>query len=74
LGHSAPGGDLPVNTNGGGLSYTHTGRLGMFALQESVRQLRGEAEAQVPGVETSLALGVAHFFSGAGVVIMSSRP
>jgi acetyl-CoA acetyltransferase len=73
-GHSAPGGGLPVNTNGGGLSYTHTGRLGMFALQESVRQLRGEAEAQVPGVETSLALGVAHFFSGAGVVIMSAHP
>jgi acetyl-CoA acetyltransferase len=73
-GHSAPGGDLPVNTNGGGLSYTHTGRLGMFAMQESVRQLRGEAEAQVPGVETSLALGVAHFFSGAGAVIMSGKP
>ncbi|WP_349305948.1 thiolase [Pseudofrankia sp. DC12] len=72
-GHSAPGGDLPVNTNGGGLSYTHTGRLGMFAMQESVRQLRGEAEAQVPGVRTSLAHGIAHFFSGAGTVIMSNQ-
>lgn len=72
-GHSAPGGDLPVNTNGGGLSYTHTGRLGMFALLESVRQLRGEAEAQVPNVHISLAHGVAHFFSGAGTVIMTNQ-
>ncbi|MBL7632117.1 thiolase C-terminal domain-containing protein [Frankia nepalensis] len=72
-GRSAPGGDLPVNTNGGGLSYTHTGRLGMFAMQESVRQLRGEAEAQVPGIRTSLAHGIAHFFSAAGTVIMSNQ-
>jgi acetyl-CoA acetyltransferase len=73
-GHSAPGGELPVNTNGGGLSYTHTGRLGMFAMQESVRQLRGEAEAQLPNVETSLAHGLAHFFSAAGTVIMGNQP
>ena len=45
---TAPGGDFPLNTNGGGLSYTHTGMYGMFAIQESVRQLRGEAAAQLP--------------------------
>ena len=28
--NSAPGGRLPLNTNGGGLSYTHTGMYGMF--------------------------------------------
>src|ERR1700751_5810443 len=39
-GNTAPGGKLPLNTNGGGLSYTHTGMYGMFAIQESVRQLR----------------------------------
>ena len=44
--HTAPGGDFPVNTNGGGLSYTHTGMYGMFAIQESVAQLRGEAGAR----------------------------
>ncbi len=32
--NTAPGGKLPLNTNGGGLSYTHTGMYGMFALQE----------------------------------------
>ena len=42
-GHTAIGGRLPVNTNGGGLNYTHSGMYGMYALQESIRQLRGEA-------------------------------
>jgi acetyl-CoA acetyltransferase len=72
-GHSAPGGDLPINTNGGGLSYTHTGMYGMFALQESVRQLRGEAAAQVPNVKVSIAHGPAGFFAGAGTVIMTNQ-
>ena len=35
-----PGGKLPLNTNGGGLSYAHSGMYGMFALQESVRQVQ----------------------------------
>ncbi len=39
--HRAPGGKLPINTNGGGLSYMHSGMYGMYALQESVRQMRG---------------------------------
>src|SRR5215469_3753079 len=43
--HTAPGGKLPLNTNGGGLSYMHSGMYGMYALQESVRQLRGVAAA-----------------------------
>jgi acetyl-CoA acetyltransferase len=70
---SAPGGDLPINTNGGGLSYTHTGMYGMFALQESVRQLRGEAAAQLPNVKVSLAHGPAGFFAAAGTVIMTNQ-
>ena len=37
---TAPGGDFPMNTNGGGLSYTHPGMYGMFAIIEAVRQLR----------------------------------
>ena len=41
--NTAPGGKLPLNTNGGGLSYMHSGMYGMYALQESVRQMRGIA-------------------------------
>ena len=46
-GNTRPGGKLPLNTNGGGLSYMHSGMYGMYALQESVRQMRGIAPAQV---------------------------
>jgi acetyl-CoA acetyltransferase len=70
---TAPGGDFPLNTNGGGLSYTHTGMYGMFALQESVRQLRGEAAAQLPDVKISISHGPAGFFAGAGTVIMTNQ-
>jgi acetyl-CoA acetyltransferase len=71
-GNTSPGGRLPLNTNGGGLSYTHTGMYGMFAMQESVRQLRGEAAAQVDGLEIAIALGVGMFFAAAGAVIFSN--
>jgi len=46
--NTAPGGRLPLNTNGGGLSYMHSGMYGMYALQESVRQMQGSAPAQIP--------------------------
>jgi acetyl-CoA acetyltransferase len=39
-GRIAPGGELPVNTNGGGLSYGHPGMYGMLALVEAVRRVR----------------------------------
>ena len=49
-GHTGPGGSLPMNTNGGGLSYTHPGMYGMFLLTEATKQLRGECgERQVDG-------------------------
>jgi acetyl-CoA acetyltransferase len=54
----APGGRLPVNTNGGGLSCVHPGMYGIFALIEAVRQLRGEGgDRQVAGARTALAHG-----------------
>lgn len=71
--HSAPGGDFPINTNGGGLSYTHTGMYGMFAIQESVRQLRGEAEAQVDGVEVSLVHAPGGMFSATSTLILGNQ-
>jgi len=64
---------LPMNTNGGGLSYTHTGMYGMFAIQEAVRQLHGEAAAQVPGVKVSFVQGVGMMFSAAGSLVLSNR-
>ncbi|HVB90509.1 MAG TPA: acetyl-CoA acetyltransferase [Acidimicrobiales bacterium] len=57
-GKLGPGGALPMNTNGGGLSFTHPGMYGMFLITEAVRQLRGEGGArQVPGAEIAVAHG-----------------
>ena len=67
--HTAPGGKLPLNTNGGGLSYMHSGMYGMYAMQESIRQIRGVAPAQVPGAKISVAHGVGGMFSVAGTII-----
>lgn len=71
--HTAPGGKLPVNTNGGGLSYMHSGMYGMYALQESVRQLRGTAPAQVPGAEISVCHGVGGMFGASGTIVFSNQ-
>jgi acetyl-CoA acetyltransferase len=72
-GATRPGGALPMNTNGGGLSYTHTGMYGMFAIQEAIRQLRGEAPAQVPGARVSFVQGVGMYFAAAGSLIFSNE-
>jgi acetyl-CoA acetyltransferase len=71
-GRTSPGGELPVNTNGGGLCYTHTGQYGMFAVQESVRQLRGTAFRQVDGVSTSLVQGVGGMFGAAATLVLAN--
>jgi len=71
--NTAPGGRLPVNTNGGGLSYMHSGMYGMYALQESVRQLRGIAPAQVRDAKISLCHGVGGFFGASGTIIMGNE-
>lgn len=71
--HTAPGGKLPLNTNGGGLSYMHSGMYGMYALQESVRQMRGIAPAQVQGAKISVAHGVGGMFAASGTIIFSNE-
>ena len=54
----APGGRLPVNTNGGGLSCVHPNMYGAFITIEAVRQLRGECgERQVKGAKTAVVNG-----------------
>jgi acetyl-CoA acetyltransferase len=73
-GNTEPGGALPMNTNGGGLSYTHTGMYGMFAIQEGVRQVRGEAAAQVDGPEISVVVGNGGMFATSGVLVLGRQP
>lgn len=67
---TAPGGDFPMNTNGGGLSYTHSGMYGIFTLIELTRQLRGEAGGrQVSGAEVGIAHGPGGMFAAASTLI-----
>ncbi len=72
-GHTRPGGKLPLNTNGGGILYTHTGMYGMFAILEAVRQLRGEAFRQVADVRTSFVQGVGGMFTAASALLLSNQ-
>ena len=71
-GNTRPGGSLPLNTNGGGLSYMHSGMYGMYALQEGVRQMRGVAPAQVAGAEISMVHGVGGMFSASGNIVLTN--
>lgn len=72
-GNTRPGGKLPMNTNGGGLSYMHSGMYGMYALQEGVRQMRGISPAQVKGAKLSVVHGVGGMFSGAATVVLTTE-
>lgn len=70
----APGGSLPVNTNGGGLSYTHPGMYGLHAIVEAVRQLRGECgERQVGGCEVALAHGNGGVLSSQATLVLGTQ-
>jgi acetyl-CoA acetyltransferase len=73
-GRLSPGGSLPTNTSGGGLSYTHPGLFGVFLLVEAVRQLRGEAGSrQVPDARVALAHGCGGFLSCTGTALLGNR-
>jgi len=70
----APGGFLPVNTNGGGLSYCHPGMYGLMLLIEAARQVRGECgERQVKGCDVALAHGNGGVLSSQATVLMGSK-
>jgi acetyl-CoA acetyltransferase len=66
---------MPMNTNGGGLSYTHPGMYGIFLLIEAARQLRGDYAAtdprrQVPGAELALVHGTGGVLSSTSTVVL----
>ena len=70
----APGGVLPVNTNGGGLSCVHPGMYGLFTMVEASRQLMGTAPGlQVPGVEIALAHGNGGELSSQATLLFGSE-
>lgn len=70
-GRLRPGGSLPFNTSGGGLSYCHPGMFGIFLVIEAVRQLRGECgERQVAGAETAVCHGTGGILSSHATVVL----
>jgi acetyl-CoA acetyltransferase len=73
-GRIAPKGSVPVNTNGGGLSYCHPGMYGLLLLIEAVRQLRGECGArQVKDCEVALVHGNGGVLSSQATVILGTE-
>ena len=75
-GRIAPGGEFPLNTSGGGLSYTHPGMFGIFTIIECVRQLRGDfagqGQRQVDNAKIGLVHGTGGKLSATGTVILSA--
>ena len=73
-GRIAPGGELAVNTNGGGLSYCHPGMYGLFLLIEAARQIQGVCDArQIDDVNLALAHGNGGVLSSQCTVILGSE-
>ena len=66
----APGGSLPVNINGGGLSCCHPGMYGLFTIVEAVRQVRGDAANPISGANLALAHGNGGTLSSQATVIL----
>jgi acetyl-CoA acetyltransferase len=71
---TAPGGDFPLNTSGGGLSYTHPGMFGIFVIIEAVRQLRhdyaDQGARQVKDARIALAHGTGGVLSATGTLVL----
>jgi acetyl-CoA acetyltransferase len=73
-GRIAPGGALPVNTNGGGLSCVHPGMYGIFTVIEAARQIRGDAPGlQIDNVDLALAHGNGGTLSSQVTAILGSE-
>lgn len=69
----APGGTLPVNTNGGGLSCAHPGMYGLFTMVEAAQQIMGVCgDRQVTGAELAIAHGNGGELSSEAVLVLGS--
>jgi acetyl-CoA acetyltransferase len=65
---------LPVNTNGGGLSYNHPGMYGLLLIVEAVRQLRGESgDRQVENPNIALVHGNGGVLSSQVTALLGSE-
>lgn len=72
-GQLGPKGRLPINTDGGGLSSNHSGRRGIYAIIEAVRQLRGESPGlQLPNPELCLVNGTGGWLSATATLILGA--
>lgn len=72
-GRIALGGQLPINTDGGGLSSNHPGMRGIFLMIEATRQLRGECgQRQVEGAKLAVAHGSGGLLSSQATIILAS--
>ena len=70
-GRTGPGGEFPMNTNGGGLSYCHPGMYGIFLLIEAVMQLRDECDQrQVRNAKLALVNGTGGVLSSTSTIIL----
>ena len=65
------GGQLPVNTDGGGLSSNHPGMRGIFLIIEATRQLRGQCgPRQVENAKLAVAHGSGGLLSSQATTIL----
>ncbi|ELB87052.1 hypothetical protein Rwratislav_41955 [Rhodococcus wratislaviensis IFP 2016] len=68
------GGELPTNTDGGGLSACHPGQRGLFLIVEAARQLRGECgPRQVEDAKIACVSGTGGWFCSSGTVLLGSE-
>jgi acetyl-CoA C-acetyltransferase len=77
-GRIGPGGSLPLNPDGGGLSSNHPGMRGVYLLCEATRQLRGESVNQVPDAAVAVVHGTGGFLGlregAASLLLTTERP
>lgn len=73
-GRIGPGGQLPVNTNGGGLSCCHPGMYGLFTIIENCMQLRGRAgQRQVKNAKLAVSHANGGTLSSQATLVLGTR-